>query len=239
MTLPELYPVGAPKAGTTSVADWRSTRTSSGRFRRSRSIGRPTILACAPTAASTAGPHTNACSPLQGRLAPRSVPRGRLSTCTHRRAVPAILAAVPIAKFIVCPRDPVDPLLSYHRTQLVALNEDEVDFGAAWRRSVAGRAPSSDPLDEKLVDYPMVGSARLWHGYSRWSRRTACTSSCSMIWCGHPRPPGICWHASSLSTRDANLPLRSGIAAGACTDPPPCDGGPIDLMPFSNGRCAR
>ena len=48
-------------------------------------------------------------------------------------------------------------LVSYHRTQLVALNEDEPDFGA-WRRSLEGRLPTgTDPLDPKLLDYPSVG----------------------------------------------------------------------------------
>jgi hypothetical protein len=60
--------------------------------------------------------------------------------------------------FIVAVRNPVDLLASYHRTQLVALNEDERDFATAWRRSLAGCGPACTPLDTKLVDYPRVGA---------------------------------------------------------------------------------
>nr|MBA2558563.1 hypothetical protein [Propionibacteriales bacterium] len=59
--------------------------------------------------------------------------------------------------FIVALRDPVDLLVSYHRTQLVALNETERDFASAWRRSLSGEPPATTPLDVKLVDYRRVG----------------------------------------------------------------------------------
>ncbi len=48
-------------------------------------------------------------------------------------------------------------MISYHRTQLLALNEDETDFSAAWTRSLAGELPGVPTLDPKLVDYARIG----------------------------------------------------------------------------------
>lgn len=53
--------------------------------------------------------------------------------------------------------DPVKLLPSYHRTQLVALNEDRHDFAQAWRGTIAGQGPAVRPLDPFLVDYPRLG----------------------------------------------------------------------------------
>jgi len=72
-------------------------------------------------------------------------------------AVHDIVAAVPESRFIVGIRDPVDLVVSLHRTQLIALNDDEPDFMTAWRRSLSGQNPKTDPLDAKLVDYPRSG----------------------------------------------------------------------------------
>src|SRR5690606_2851732 len=72
-------------------------------------------------------------------------------------AIPAIRAAVPDARFLVCVRNPVDLAVSCHRTQLVALNEDEPDFARAWQRHRDGGLPDTDPLDPKLLDYTAVG----------------------------------------------------------------------------------
>jgi len=68
-------------------------------------------------------------------------------------------------QFIVALRNPVDLVLSFHRTQCILLNEDEPDFEVAWRRSLAGGLPTADFLDPKLVDYPTVG--RLGRAVSR------------------------------------------------------------------------
>ena len=75
-----------------------------------------------------------------------------------RTAVPSICAAVPDARFIVALRNPAELLISYHRTQLVALNESEQDFACAWHRSLSGRPAASDPLDPKQLDYPLIGA---------------------------------------------------------------------------------
>ena len=166
MTLPDLYLVGAAKAGTTSLAGWLAGHPDvfwstpkepyywASDFPRMRAhYGFDTPEAYARLYASAA--------------ARDAAVRGDGSTTYlySTEAVPSILREVPHARFIVCLRNPVDLLVSYHRTQLVALNEDEPDFGAAWRRSLDGVLPGTDPLDPKLVDYPLVG--RLGRALSR------------------------------------------------------------------------
>jgi len=159
MSLADLYLVGAPKAGTTSVASWLGQHpdvfwsTPKEPFYWAADYPRMRAHYGFDTRASYERLYR---SP---RAAAATV-RGDGSTTYlySRTAIPDILAAQPDARFIVCLRDPLDMLVSYHRTQLVALNEDEPDFGAAWRRSLEGRLPTgTDPLDPKLLDYPSVG----------------------------------------------------------------------------------
>jgi len=158
VSLPQLYVIGAPKAGTTSIARWLSTHPQvywsvpkepffwASDYPRMRAhYGFELVDAYRALYASPEA------------TAARFRGDGSTTYLYSTRAVPEILRAVPEARFIVCLRNPVDLLVSYHRTQLVALNEDEPDFGRAWRRSLTGRVPDTDPLDPKLLDYPRVG----------------------------------------------------------------------------------
>ncbi|MGI8625634.1 MAG: sulfotransferase [Geodermatophilaceae bacterium] len=158
MSLPSIYLIGAPKSGTTSLASWLA--------------GHPKIYFSVPkepyywasdyprlrahygfdTRASYADLFSSAQAVRAGHRA-----EGSTNYLYSQRAVPDILAEVEEARFIVALRRPVDLLVSYHRTELVTLNEDETDFATAWRRSVRGVGPKTTPLDPKLVDYPMVG----------------------------------------------------------------------------------
>lgn len=159
MTLPDTFLVGAPKAGTTSLSTWLGSHPD-----MHVSVPKEPYFWASdyPNMSRHYGFHDrgNYEALYDGRLADGA--RRRLDGSTtylySREAVPAILAAVPHAKFIVALRNPVDLLASYHGTQLVALNEDERDFATAWRRSLAGRGPGCTPLDPKLVDYPRVGA---------------------------------------------------------------------------------
>jgi Sulfotransferase family len=158
MSLPDLYLIGAPKAGTTTVARWLS--------------GHPDVYwsvpkepyywaADYPRMRSHYGFSTrSAYERLYSSEAASSARyRGDGSTTYlySDRAIPDICEAVPDARFLVCLRNPIDLVVSYHRTQLVALNEDEPDFGKAWQRHLDGGLPDTDPLDSKLLDYTMVG----------------------------------------------------------------------------------
>jgi hypothetical protein len=154
MTLPDVYLIGAPKAGTTSVASWLAAHPQvywsvpkepfywASDYPRMRAhhgfVSRDDYEALfASHAAREADIRAE----------------GSTTYLYSATAVPAIVEAMPQARFIVCVRNPADLLLSWHRTQLVTMNESEPDFG----RSLSGRLPGTDLLDSKLVDYPMVG----------------------------------------------------------------------------------
>jgi hypothetical protein len=158
MPLPDLYLVGAPKAGTTTIARWLS--------------GHPVVYWSVPKEPyfwATDYPRMRAHYGFDSRAAYerlyasepafRARYRGDGSTTYlySETAVPAISEAVPEARFLVCLRNPVDLVISYHRTQLIALNEDEPDFAKAWQRHLDGALPDTDPLDAKLLDYTRVG----------------------------------------------------------------------------------
>jgi len=156
--LPNVYLVGAPKAGTTSLAHWLARHPDvhfsvpkepyywAYDYPRLRAhYGFETFQAYAGLFASEAA-----------QRAP-VIAEGSTVYLYSETAVPEIMAANPSAKVILALRNPPDLLVSYHRTQVVALNEDELDFGRAWRRSLTGGLPATDPLDVKLVDYPTIG----------------------------------------------------------------------------------
>lgn len=159
MLLPQLYVIGAPKAGTTSVAAWLRSH--------------PSVYWSVPKEPyywATDYPQMRAHYGYDTRSAYEALfasneaqaaavrAEGSTTYLYSRVAVPNILSEIRSARFIVCLRNPVDLLVSYHRSQIVVLNEDEPDFGKAWRRSVAGELPATNPLDAKLVDYVLVGS---------------------------------------------------------------------------------
>ncbi|MGB5934924.1 MAG: sulfotransferase [Ornithinimicrobium sp.] len=155
---PNLFIIGAPKAGTTTLASWLSSHAE--------------IFWSIPKepyhfAADFPGQrdHYGFSSRedylfLYDQAAARHARyRGDGSTTYlySDRAVPAILDMDPSARFIVSVRNPVDLLPSYHRTQVVVLNEDRVDFAEAWHGSLEGRPPGVQPLDRVLVDYSRIG----------------------------------------------------------------------------------
>lgn len=159
MPLPDLYLVSAPKAGTTTVARWLSAQ--------------PDVYWSVPKEPyywATDYPRLRAHYGFDERAAyerlysSESAARARFrgdGSTTYlysSSAVPHICEAAPDARFLVCVRSPVDLVISYHRTQLTALNEDERDFATAGHRHLEGILPDTDPLDEKLVDYAQVGA---------------------------------------------------------------------------------
>lgn len=158
ITLPDIFLIGAPKSGTTSVASWLGSHPEV-----YFSVPKEPYYWAAdyPDMRSRYGFDTREkyaalFSSAEARKAPHRA-EGSTTYLYSERAVPDILAEVADAKFVVAIRKPVDLLVSYHRTQLVALNEDEQDFSVAWQRSLTGVGPKTTPLDPKLVDYPAVG----------------------------------------------------------------------------------
>lgn len=158
MALPDVYLIGAPKAGTTSLTRWLESH--------------PHMYFCRPKEPyywstdyprmrehrgyATRAAYESLYSSEEAKTA-RHLADGSTTYLYSETAVPSILQEVPSARFVVTLRNPVDLLASWHRTQLLALNEDETDFEAAWRRSMAGGRPQTDALDFKRVDYQLMG----------------------------------------------------------------------------------
>jgi len=156
--LPNVYLVGAPKAGTTSLADWLANHRDV-----YFSVPKEPYFWAADYPKLRAHYGFDSAPAYADLFAPEAAQRasclaeGSTVYLYSEVAAPEIIAANPQARFIVALRHPADLLVSYHRTQVVALNEDELDFPSAWRRSLVGGLPATDPLDAKLVDYPRVG----------------------------------------------------------------------------------
>ena len=160
MKLANLYLIGAPKAGTTSIAAWLGEH--------------PDVFWSTPkepfywASDFPAQRHHHGFDSLDEYASLFASPeaqsarwRGDGSTTYlySRSAVPDILTEVgDQARFVVAVRNPAELVVSYHRTQLLALNEVQSDFVHAWRESLAGAPHNTDALDPKLLDYPMVGA---------------------------------------------------------------------------------
>jgi hypothetical protein len=155
--LPNTYLIGAPKCGTTSIAQWLG--------------GHPDVYVSVPKEPfhwASDYPGLRRHHGFESRAAYEALFTHDVAAAAAHRvdastvylyseaAISAILDNVPDARFIVAVRNPVDLVISYHRTQLVALNETEPDFATAWSRSLSGGLPDGVPLDPKLVDYPRV-----------------------------------------------------------------------------------
>ncbi len=158
MSLANVYLIGAPKCGTTSLSRWladhRSVYVSVPKEPYYWAADYPRMRAHYGFDSQAAYEALYAGS--RARAAALRVD-GSTTYLYSQCAVPAITAAVSSPLFVLALRNPVDLLISYHRTQLIALNETETDFAAAWHRSLDGTLPDTDPLDPKLLDYPLVG----------------------------------------------------------------------------------
>lgn len=159
MTVPDVYLIGAPKAGTTSLAQWMSDHPEL-YFCQPKEPGY--WAADYPRVREVRGFDTRAkydglyAGPEAARATHRA--DGSTTYLYSQEAVPAIAAEVgDKARFIVALRDPAELVVSFHRLQQLRLNEDEPDFETAWKRSLKGGLPETDLLDPKLVDYQLVG----------------------------------------------------------------------------------
>ena len=156
--LPSAYIIGAPKAGTTSTATWLAEHPSVF-FSTPKE---PYYWASDyPNLAAHYGfgtmPAYAALFDCAAARAADLLAEGSTVYLYSGTAVPRIVATVPHARFVVCLRNPPDLLASYHRTQVVTLNDLETDFTKAWKLRAAGSTASTNPIDPKLVDYPLVG----------------------------------------------------------------------------------
>lgn len=155
---PDTYIVGAPKAGTTSLSEWLSSHdkvhVSVPKEPFYWAFDYPRLRDHYGFATTDA--YLALFDTAEARAATRTIDASTVYLYSQQ-AIPEIWAARPDARFVVCLRNPVDLIVSYHRTQVVALNEPEQSLEYAWRRAVTGEGDHGNPLDSKLLDYPTVG----------------------------------------------------------------------------------
>lgn len=156
MRIPDVFIVGAPKCGTSSLATYLDAHPDiymspikephyfypgSDRFRQVSTEGAYQQLFAG------AAPDQLCCE---------------ASTCYlySDSALEAVLAANPKSKIIAMVRDPVEMVISFHRQQVFTFQENVADFSRALaladeRRQ--GRAIPKTCSAPELLDYPMVG----------------------------------------------------------------------------------
>lgn len=157
MKKPNFFILGAPKCGTTSLAQWLSEH--------------PNIYM-----SSSKEPHyySRDLRNQQARTAKeyaymfkgvgmehRAIGEASVWYLYSTEAVPNILSEVPDARFIVCLRNPVDMAYSLHGQQLVANNENIEDFFDAWKAQSARKKGKNIPAmckDPRLLLYAQACS---------------------------------------------------------------------------------
>jgi Sulfotransferase family len=191
--LPNTFIIGAPKAGTTSLAAWLADHPqvffSTPKEPYYWASDYPNLRAHYGFA--TLDAYAGLFSREETRHATHRA-EGSTVYLYSETAVPDILNAVPLARFVVCLRNPVDLLASYHRTEVVTLNEREADFECAWRLRAAGSLTGADPIDPKLVDYPRVG--RLGAAVGRLLRHVPREQVHFIVFDDLTHDPGGEWH---------------------------------------------
>lgn len=129
MPIPDVFIIGAPKCGTTSLASWLGQH--------------PGIFMCVPKEPNYYAPELIEHPAVKAKADYKRLFSGarpgqqtaEASTCYLRshHAVKRILADNPDAKFIVCLRNPVDMAPSAHAQLLKGGRITQRDFNIAWR----------------------------------------------------------------------------------------------------------
>jgi hypothetical protein len=129
MRRPDLFIIGAPKCGTTSLASWLGkhprifmTAIKEPHYFNFDHPGYVPIRSVASYEAHFRG----------ARVDHGAVGEASVWYLYSEVAVPEILKYSPDARFIVCLRDPVDMALSLYRQKLFSCDEHLTDFAEAW-----------------------------------------------------------------------------------------------------------
>lgn len=152
-TMPDFFIPGAPKTGTTSLAGWLATH--------------PAVSFCDPKEPRFFNTDFTLPSRPAGIEAyfklfpprPTGGLRGEATTgyLVSQVAIDAILRLNPVAKFIVCLRDPAELFMSLHRQRLKEGYETLIDPRTAWEASAARQLGEGMPKtcpDRQMLDYP-------------------------------------------------------------------------------------
>jgi len=155
---PDLFLIGAPKCGTTSLAAWLAAHPGV-------AMSDPKEPGYyAPDVASSRAATTEAA--YLGLFGPSRPGRIRAEASTtylrSRLAAPAILADNPAARFVVCLRNPVEMAASVHAQLVRAGREPEREFARAWAlQMVRDRAPAPRRPDHNPADWQYAKMCRL------------------------------------------------------------------------------
>ncbi len=156
MKEPNFFIIGAPKCGTTSLAQWLAEHP---RIYMSPVIKEPCYFAKDLRSDHEWIDSWEAYLSLFEGAGPEHLAVGEASTCYlfSKVAVPLIEETLPGAKYIVMIRNPVDMAYALHEEQLRVFKEDVKDFYTAWRLAPERRKGRHIPpgcKDPVHLDYP-------------------------------------------------------------------------------------
>ncbi len=145
---PNFFIIGAPKCGTTSVADWLSNH--------------PNVFMCDPKEPhyfNTDSMHKSTFSPEEyesyfERVDPQihqSIGEASVWYLISEDSISNILEFQTSARFIVCLRNPVEAAVSLHDQKLFSGDETEPDFWTAWNLQ-AGRKTGQHKVPFNCMD---------------------------------------------------------------------------------------
>ena len=137
MRTPDFFIVGAPKCGTTSLAAWLGAHPDVFMSPVKEPHFFSVDLDIRNRPARSAAEYATLFESATARYA--AVGEASVSYLYSHAAAPAIAAAYPGARFIVCVRNPVEMALSLHGQALLSGNEDLVSFADAWEAQAARR----------------------------------------------------------------------------------------------------
>ena len=157
---PDFFIIGAPKCGTTSLASWLSEH--------------PDIFMCNPKEPNFYAPDVSssmAATSAEGyaalfRAAQPGQRLGEASTTYLRsaEAVPRFLQDNPLARIVVCLRNPVEMAPSVHAQLVKVGRETEKDFARAWALQDSRRAENTPRrLSHNPADLQYAEMCRLGH----------------------------------------------------------------------------
>ncbi len=159
MKFPNLFVIGAPKAGTTSLVTYLSTH--------------PNVLISSPKEPNywtkelpNEGEEERTLSGYT-RLYAHATARhsvcidGSTSYCWSRTALPEIIRELPASRFVFMIRNPVSLAPSLHSEEVLDGNEDVYEFNDAWKlqgeREKGRRIPRTSPCWQKVC-YRIIAS---------------------------------------------------------------------------------
>ena len=152
MTRPNVFILGAPKCGTTSLAAWLSEHPEAfvSDPKEPRYFNTDWAF---PFRVRDADAYEALFAGAQGQRAVAEATTGNL---VSEVAVPAILEYQPEARFVVCLRDPVELFFSLHGQRLKEGNENLADPALAWEaqaKRLQGRGVPRGVADPKSLHY--------------------------------------------------------------------------------------